>query len=130
MNLERQKQYEETLIGFIEKYKICRWSHIDWQYLGFSRSTAYEYDLDKLDTIKGKLEENRQSVVNYLLQKWIKSDNATLQIAAMRIVAEEEDRQRLNQQYIDHTSKNEKIDNRFEIEIISNQNEVSPEETN
>ena len=84
--------------------------------------------MDKLDTIKGKLEENRQSVVNYLLQKWIKSDNATLQIAAMRIVAEEEDRQRLNQQYMDLSSKGEKIDNRFEIEIIKNQNE--PQEEN
>jgi hypothetical protein len=34
------------------------------------------------------------------------------------------------QQNIDHTTGGEKIDNKFEIEILTNQNEVSPEETN
>ena len=130
MNLEKQAEKEKQLLNVIIQKKWMRWSHINWDAVGFSRQTAYVYELDKSDTIKDQLAENRNKAVDYLLQKWIASDNATLQIAAMRIVAEEEDRQRLNQQYIDHTSKNEKIDNRFEIEIISNQNEVSPEETN
>lgn len=130
MNLEKQAEKEKQLLNVIIQKKWMRWSHINWDAVGFSRSTAYEYDLDKSDTIKDQLAENRNKAVDYLLQKWIASDNATLQIAAMRIVAEEEDRQRLNQQYIDHTSKNEKIDTKFEIEIISNQNEVSPEEAN
>jgi hypothetical protein len=130
MNLEKQTEKEAQLLKVIIQKKWMRWSHIDWNVVGFSRQTAYVYELDKSDTIKNQLAENRSKAVDYLLQKWIASDNATLQIAAMRIVAEEEDRQRLNQQYIDHTSKNEKIDTKFEIEIISNQNEVSPEETN
>ena len=130
MNLKKQAEKEKQLLNVIIQKKWMRWSHINWDVVGFSRQTAYVYELDKSDTIKDKLAENRNKAVDYLLQKWIASDNATLQIAAMRIVAEEEDRQRLNQQYIDHTSKNEKIDTKFEIEIISNQNEVSPEEAN
>ena len=130
MNLEKQTEKEKQLLNVIIQKKWMRWSHINWDAVGFSRQTAYVYELDKSDTIKDQLAENRNKAVDYLLQKWIASDNATLQIAAMRIVAEEEDRQRLNQQYIDHTSKNEKIDTKFEIEIISNQNEVSPEEAN
>jgi len=130
MNLEKQAEKEKQLLNVIIEKKWMRWSHINWDAVGFSRQTAYVYELDKSDTIKDQLAENRNKAVDYLLQKWIASDNATLQIAAMRIVAEEEDRQRLNQQYIDHTSKNEKIDTKFEIEIITNQNEVSPEEAN
>ena len=130
MNLEKQVEKEKQLLNVIIQKKWMRWSHINWDAVGFSRQTAYVYELDKSDTIKDQLAENRNKAVDYLLQKWIASDNATLQIAAMRIVAEEEDRQRLNQQYIDHTSKNEKIDTKFEIEIISNQNEVSPEKAN
>lgn len=130
MNLKKQAEKEKQLLNVIIQKKWMRWSHINWDAVGFSRQTAYVYELDKSDTIKDQLAENRNKAVDYLLQKWIASDNATLQIAAMRIVAEEEDRQRLNQQYIDHTSKNEKIDTKFEIEIISNQNEVSPEEAN
>ena len=130
MNLEKQAEKEKQLLNVIIQKKWMRWSHINWDAVGFSRQTAYVYELDKSDTIKDQLAENRNKAVDYLLQKWIASDNATLQIAAMRIVAEEEDRQRLNQQYIDHTSKNEKIDTKFEIEIITNQNEVSPEEAN
>jgi ABC-type iron transport system FetAB ATPase subunit len=99
--MDKQAEYEKLMIEAIQKYKWNRWSHIDWDVLGFSRPTAYNHELDKLDTIKGAFEQNRSKNVNYLLQNWINSDNATLQIAAMRIVADPEDRQRLNQNYIE-----------------------------
>ncbi len=105
----KAKKYEDELCAAIKKHKWMRWAHIDWDALSFSRRTAYEHTLHESHTIKSTLEDNRSKAVSYLLDKWIKSDNATLQIAAMRIVAEEEDRQRLNQQYIDHTTQGEKI---------------------
>ncbi len=107
--MNKAKKYADELCAAIKKHGWTRWSHIDWYALSFGRSTAYSYELDKLDTIKSILEDNRSKTVSYLLNKWVKSDNATLQIAAMRIVAEEEDRQRLNQQYIDHTTDGEKV---------------------
>jgi len=107
--MAKKQSYEKQLIAAIKKWKWMRWSHIDWDVLDFSRATAYNHDLDKLDTIKETFEHNRSKGVNYLLQKWINSDNATLQIAAMRIIADDSDRQKLNQQYIDHTSKGESI---------------------
>jgi hypothetical protein len=109
MTNDKQNQYEAELIKSIESYRWMRWAHITWSSLSFSRATAYNHDLDKLDTIKNAFEENRNKGVNYLLQKWISSENATLQIAAMRIIAEEEDRKRLNQAYVDHTSRSEKL---------------------
>lgn len=105
----KSEQYEKELIDAIQRHNWMRWSHIDWSALSFSRATSYNHELEKLDTIKEAFDMNRSKGVNYLLQKWMNSDNATLQIAAMRIIADEEDRQRLNQQYIDHTSKGGEI---------------------
>lgn len=98
-----ENKYEKELVKSIEKYKWMRWSHIDWTALNFSRATAYNYNLDKLDTIKESFEKNRSKAQNYLLQKWIQSDNATLQIAAFKIVADGDDLKRLNQSYVEQT---------------------------
>ena len=99
--MEKQAEYEKLMINAIQKYNWNRWSHIDWDVLGFSRATAYNHELDKLDTIKGHFDQIRSKNVNNMLQNWINSDNPTLQIAAMRIVADPEDRQRLNQNYLE-----------------------------
>jgi len=107
--IDKLAKYENELSSAIIKNKWMRWSHIDWTTLSFSRRTAYEYSLHESHTIKSEFEQNRNKGVNYLLQKWISSDNATLQIAAMRLICEEDDRQRLNQQYVDHTTKGEAI---------------------
>ena len=107
--MSKAAKYEKELNAAIIKHKWMRWSHIDWDALSFTRSTAYFHKLNESDTIKGTFQDNRSKGTNYLLQKWIKSDNATLQIAAMRIIADEDDRQRLNQQYVDHTTAGEKI---------------------
>jgi hypothetical protein len=101
-----ENKYELELIKTIEKNKWMRWAHIDWLALSFSRATAYNHALDKLDTIKAAFEQNRSKATNYLLQKWIQSDNATLQIAAFKIIAEEEDHKRLNQTYVEQKNKN------------------------
>ena len=103
--MTKKQTYEEQLIAAIKKFKWMRWSHIDWDGVNFSRRTAYEHKLHELHTIKDTFDYNRSKGVNYLLQKWMKSDNATLQIAAMRIIADEDDRQKLNQQYVDHSNK-------------------------
>ena len=49
-----------------------------------------------------------------MLNKWISSDNATLQIAAMRIISDEDLRRSLNQQYIEQTIKEQPL---FNIDV-------------
>jgi citrate lyase synthetase len=105
------KKIEEEIIDVIRKHKICRISHIFAHYTKMSRATFYNNGFDKLDSIKEEMDNNRAKATNYLLNKWIQSDNPTLQIAAMRLVCEKEEHQLLNQQYIDHTSKGESIRN-------------------
>lgn len=103
-----ENKYEKELVKSIQKFKWMRWSHIDWTSLSFVRSTAYVHNLDKSDIIKDAFEQNRSKATNYLLQKWIQSDNATLQIAAFKIVADGDDHKRLNQTYVEQ--KNTEID--------------------
>ena len=41
--------------------------------------------------------------------KWYKSDNATLQMGLMKLISSDEERQRLSQTHIDHTTKGKEI---------------------
>lgn len=110
---EKQKAYEKELLKIIEERKIMFFSHA-FAYTSFSAATAYNHGLEKLETIKEALAKNRASGVTYMLNKWIGSDNATLQIAAMRIIADEEIRRSLNQQYIEQTIKEQPL---FNIDV-------------
>jgi hypothetical protein len=114
---EKQTQYETELLETIQKQNWMRWAHIDWTLLSFSRATAYNHNLDKLDTIKSAFEQNRSRGVNYLLQKWMNSDNATLQIAAFKIVSESDDHKRLNQAYVEQQQTTVDLSNLTTAEI-------------
>ena len=94
-------KHEAAILKIIKEKRIMRFDHIFAHFTGCSRATAYNHNLDKLDSIKEALETNRAKGVDYLLQKWIAGDNATLQIAAMRLICTPEERQLLNQQYIE-----------------------------
>lgn len=110
---EKQKAYEKELLEIIKERKIMFLNHA-FAYASFSPATAYNHDLEKLDTIKDALSKNRTSGVTYMLNKWIGSDNATLQIAAMRIISDEDLRRSLNQQYIEQTIKEQPL---FNIDV-------------
>src|SRR5690606_20500422 len=105
---ERTKKYEKELLKVIKEKKIAFFDHC-LGFTSFSRATAYNHSLDKLDSIKDSINQNRVTAKNYMLNKWIASDNATLQISAMRLLSDSEEHQKLNQTYIDHSTKGEKI---------------------
>ena len=94
-------KHEAAILKIIKEKKLMRFDHIFAHFTGCSRATAYNHNLDKLDSIKEALESNRAKAEDYLLQKWIAGDNGTLNIAAMRIVGSPEVRRLLNQQYIE-----------------------------
>src|SRR5690554_4303509 len=108
MAQSKTDKYKAELLNVIKKHKIAFMDHC-FAFTSFSRSTAYEHNLDKSDDIKNAIAQNRVKAKNYMLNKWIASDNATLQLAAFRLCSDREEHQKLNQQYIDHTSNGEKI---------------------
>lgn len=105
---DKAKKYEEELLKVIKEKKIAFFDHC-FGFTSFARRTAYEHKLHESHVIKDAINQNRVTAKNYMLNKWIASDNATLQISAMRLLSDSEEHQKLNQSYIDHTSKGEKI---------------------
>jgi len=110
-------KYEAELLAAIAKHKFMRFDHCFSGAVTFSRATAYNHGLDKLDSIKDALEANRLKGVNYMLQKWITGENATLQIAAMRMICTPEEHRLLNQQYTENKTTIVS-DRKFEVEVI------------
>lgn len=108
MAKNKAKEYEQELLNVIKKHKIAFFSHC-FGFVSFSRPTAYNYQLDKLDSIKNAIDNNRVTAKNYLLNKWLESDNPTLNISAYRLLSDSEEHQKLNQSYVDHTTKGESI---------------------
>ncbi|HZH69711.1 MAG TPA: hypothetical protein VFD80_04605 [Flavobacteriaceae bacterium] len=112
---ERAKKYEEELLKVIKEKKIAFFDHC-FGFTSFSRRTAYDYKLHELHSIKGAIAKNRATSKNYMLNKWIDSDNATLQISAMRLLSDPEEHKLLNQSYI--RSEDEVKDISVNVNII------------
>ena len=105
----KPQDHEIKILEVIEKHAVFTFKDIFVFYKGCSRSTAYEIELDKSDNIRAAIQSNRRKGVTSMLAKWVTSQNATLQIAAMRLLCDKEEHQMLNQQYIDHTTKGESV---------------------
>jgi hypothetical protein len=103
------REHEQGILDMINKHPIFSFNDIFVYYKACSRATAYNHHLDKLDTIKEAIYSNKRQGVQTLLSKWLKSENATLQLAAMRMVCDSDEHRKLNQNYTDVTSQNEKI---------------------
>lgn len=103
------KKHEKEIIAIIKKHRIFSILDIFAFYKGCCRKTFYDRKLHELHTIKDALNDNRILTKQSLRSKWAKSDNATLQIALYKTICTNEERQHLNQSFVDHTSDGDKI---------------------
>ena len=101
-------QHEKDIVEVIKANKICRISHLFGFYTDIKSSQFYNLKLEKSDKIKEAIHQNRAKGTGDMLNKWISSDNATLQIAAYRLICTPEEHQLLNQQYIEMKQKQDK----------------------
>jgi len=90
-----KKKLEELALKAIKKEKLT-WHDEVVAYLPISRSTYYNKGLDKLDTIKDAITVNKLEMKSKMKHKWFQSDNPTLQIALMKMIANEEEWDKLN----------------------------------
>ena len=119
---EKTETYELELLTAIKEHKIRFFEHC-FGFVSFAKSTAHIHKLHESDVIKSELSKNRVTAKNYMLNKWIDGDNATLQVAAYRLMSDSEEHQKLNQSYVDHTTKGDKVNNAFKIEIVDSTDE-------
>ena len=83
-------------------------------WLPCSKPTFYDHfppESNEFNELKEILENNRIEMKSGMRTKWYKSDNATLQVALMKLISNEDEAARLNgsNQKIDHTTKGEKL---------------------
>lgn len=114
----------KKIVDVITRHRVMYIQHIFGYYGGMSRSLFYERGLDKLDTIRNALEKNRCKAKGYMLDKWVASDNPTLQIAAYRMLGDDEERERLIQTKVDVTSAGKQMLPAVRVEVIDKREDV------
>lgn len=109
---KKREQYEKEITECIKKNRLVFVAHIFGYYTDLKMSQFYNLKLEQSEMIKNAIAENRSKACGYMVNKWIASDNATLQIAGYRLVATEEERMALNQEYVKLDAS---IDNKKEL---------------
>ena len=109
--IDKSQMYEREILEIIKTKALTKIQQIFSYYSGCCEATFYNNKLNELDTIKKALQDNRTKMCQSMLFKWYKGDNPTLQMAAYKILCEDEERKKLSMNYseTDITSKGEKI---------------------
>jgi hypothetical protein len=111
-------ELHEMSIDAIKKHKLIFVGDV-MAYLPCVKQTFYDHKLDESDDIKTLLFKNRVDMKIQMRKKWYESDNATLQIGLMKLIADDSEAHRLNgtRREIKHENK----DNNITVEIIRNE---------
>jgi hypothetical protein len=99
---------EKKILIAIRKYKIVFKEEIYAKGL-CAKQTFYNLELDKIDSIKEAIENNKANIKSALRKKWAISGNATMEISLYKLICDDEERRALSMQQIDVTSKGERI---------------------
>ena len=97
----KKDAHEKAILKIIEENNIMFIEHIWNYYFRLRKSQFYNLELEKSEAIRSAIDNNRAREVNKMLNNWFENKNSTLQIAAMRLICTPEQRQMLNQQYIE-----------------------------
>lgn len=93
---EKQEKYANEVIKALEKnhdiYQFCDLELI----IPYDRTTLYKYHIDKIDTIKEKLASNKMKFKRALRLQMKKTNNPTCLIALYKLLANEEEKDALN----------------------------------
>lgn len=86
------------ILTAIEQEKLVLFTDIS-AFVAPSLSTLYEWELDKSETIKSALDKNKVQIKLKMRRNWQSNDNPTLQIAAFKLLANDDELQKLSTSY-------------------------------
>ena len=98
MALNKQELIDEAL-AIIPREEGVTLEEV-WLFMGITRTTAFNYQLNVVDEIKEAVLKEKIKVKKKLRRKWRDSDNATLQIAEFKLCSDDEELARLNTQKV------------------------------
>lgn len=90
-----KEQIINMALDAIEQHNCTRVSEV-LLHLPISKTTFYDWKLDESDRISQKIEEQKIRVKAKMKRKWIDSDIPALAIAAFKLIADEEEWDKLN----------------------------------
>ena len=86
-----REQIEKECIEIIEREKLAFFTHLE-PYISPSMQTLYDWEFEKLESLKKAISKNRVSKKKKMLSHWEKEDAAPLlQIAAFKLMADDEE---------------------------------------
>lgn len=110
MAYDKNKIYNQA-IEAIEKNNLFFIEDIV-AFIPCTKKTFYEFfpvESDELHTLKDMLEQNRIKTKSSIRAKLYKSAKAAELLALYRLIATPEEHKKLNQSYVDHTTKGNQI---------------------
>ena len=90
--------------------------------IGINKTTFYNHfpiQTNDFNELTELLEENKISLKVAMRKKWFDNDNATLQMALYKLCSTPEEHKKLQQNYVDHTTNDESINNPVSINVIN-----------
>ncbi len=89
------------------------------------QSTFYDNfpaDSEEMETLKRMLDTNKVRTKSSIRAKLFKSNKASELLALYRLIADPDEHRKLNQSYVDHTSKGNEI-KEFTVTLVNKQDE-------
>jgi hypothetical protein len=119
--MKSKEEHEKAILEIIETFEIKKVQHIFQHYTDLKSAQFYNLELEKSECIKDAIALNKSKACTYMINKWIQSDNSTLQISAFKVLCDEEDRKKLSMNYTENDVKFNKdspliIENDFVID--------------
>ena len=100
------QEMEAELLDIIERENIVMYSHC-FGYSSFSEGTAYNHELQKLETIKSAIKKNRANEKVGMIKDWKYNTSPAVQIARYRLMADEEELRLLTVNNVESKNKTE-----------------------
>jgi len=78
-------------------------------FIGINKTTFYDHfpiDSNEINELKKLIEDNKITLKTSMRKKWYDSENATLQMALMKLLSSQEEHRKLSQQFIESNNTN------------------------
>lgn len=81
---------KKQCIEAIENEKLVFFTDLI-EFIEPSLQTLYDWEFDKLEELKNALSRNKIATKRKMRKNWVQSENATLQLAAYKLMAEQDE---------------------------------------
>jgi len=109
-------ELEKQALEAIEKHKLFFIQDVI-AYLPCTSSTFYHLELEKSEKIKEALTEVKTNLKVSMRSKWFRSENATLQLALMKLLSNDEELRKLSMQHQVNEEVEKPIFNGIDLDI-------------